>query len=96
LGQTELDRRNFEIREDTTAITVSRTEFRLLEYLAQQGARWVPAGELAEKVWDRAANSRSTATVRTHVQNVRQKLAALPNGQELIESWAGRGYRLRN
>lgn len=96
VGSTELDRNSLELREDGAAVTVSRTEFRLVEYLAQQGSRWVSSNELAEKVWERAANKRSAATVRTHVQNLRRKLAPLPHGGELIENWAGRGYRLRN
>jgi two-component system OmpR family response regulator len=96
VGHTELDRRSLGIREEGAAVTVSPTEFRLVEYLAQQGGRWVSANELAEKVWERAADRRSAATIRTHVQNLRQKLAPLPNGREFIQSWPRRGYRLRN
>jgi DNA-binding response OmpR family regulator len=94
IGHLELDRATYELRDDAAAVILSPTEFRLMEYLAQHQGRWVSSEELAEKVWERKAGSKSAGLVRSHVQNLRAKLRALPRGAELLQTWARRGYRL--
>lgn len=64
------------VRAAGIEVRLTRTEFRLLQYLAAQEPRWVKAGELLDNVLP-AQVTRDTTLVRVHMLNIRKKLGGL-------------------
>jgi DNA-binding response OmpR family regulator len=84
----EIDRERNEARVDGRPVTLSATEFRLLETLCRTPGRVFSRQLLVERVfgWDYEGGER---TVDVHVANLRRKLAR----PELIETVFGAGYK---
>ena len=72
----ELDPELPGIRSSGVEVRLTKTEFRLLEYLAAQEPRWVKASELLDNVLA-AQVTRDTTLVRVHMLNIRKKLGDL-------------------
>jgi DNA-binding response OmpR family regulator len=64
------------IRAGELDVRLTKTEFRLLEYLAARQPRWVKTGELLDNVLPQQV-TRDTTLVRVHLLNIRKKLGAL-------------------
>ncbi len=73
-------------------ITLTATEFKLLEYLLKSQGRVLTRDLLLDKVWGYDA-SVTTRTVDTHVKRLREKLG---EAGELVETVRGVGYRLKD
>lgn len=95
--QVELDG----LRIDFAAHTVTRegaeihltpTEFELLRTLARNRGRLMTHRALLSEVWG-PAWSEDTATLRTHIANLRRKVET-PAGSRLIRTDPGIGYRI--
>jgi DNA-binding response OmpR family regulator len=92
-GRLELDTLAMEARIDGIALTLTRTEYRLLEALATSpGVPWSRT-RLLERVfgWDYDGSER---TVDTHIANLRKKLSSGGPGVPAIATSFGRGYHL--
>jgi two-component system response regulator PhoP len=76
-----------------TAIELSPTEYRILEYLAHRPRAVVSKQELLEHLYDFDWEHHSNV-IEAHVSNLRRKLN-LPSTEPLIETLRHRGYRLR-
>jgi two-component system OmpR family response regulator len=72
------------------ALRLTDLEYRLLAYLAQQGARFVSKAELAEHLYGRGDPEPGFNTLEVIVARLRRKTDAAA-----IETVRGRGYRLR-
>jgi DNA-binding response OmpR family regulator len=94
MGNLEVDRTSQHLRGKDAEVLLTPREFQLIEYLALNEGRFVPTEELAEKVWHRRDGGKSAGLVRPTMQNLRSKLSALPNGEELIQTFPRRGYML--
>jgi DNA-binding winged helix-turn-helix (wHTH) protein len=68
-------------------LRLRRKAFAILRYLAQNPRRLLTHSEITEAVWGKIAMSESL--LRTHVRDLRRVI-----GKEIIETVAGRGYRL--
>lgn len=90
----ELDRKSQHLRGKGGEVLLTPREFQLIEYLALNEGRFIPAEELAEKVWHRTDGSKSAGLVRATMQNLRSKVSALTDGEELIQTFPRRGYLL--
>jgi two-component system, OmpR family, KDP operon response regulator KdpE len=83
---------------DLAARTVSAelhltpTEFQLLQVLVRNRGRLMTHQALLTEVWG-PAWAQDTATLRTHIANLRRKLEA-PDGERLIRTDPGVGYRI--
>lgn len=75
-------------------ILLTRKEYILLEYLAQNRDRVISRGDLMEHVWDMNADPFSN-TIEVHVRNLRKKLG-LKDKSSLIRTVSGRGYMLNS
>jgi two-component system, OmpR family, KDP operon response regulator KdpE len=89
------------LRIDLAAHTASRdggeihltpTEFELLRVLVRNRGRLMTHRALLTEVWGPAWGD-DTATLRTHVANLRRKIEA-PEGERLIRTDPGVGYRI--
>lgn len=90
-GSLELDRVRCQVRLDGKELSLTATEFRLLEYLMGRSGVVFSREQLLDAVWgnDRAVTDR---TVDVYVLRLRQKLEADPTNPQLIRSVRGFGY----
>ena len=92
-GGLSLDRGLFALAGDAGSITLTPTEFRLLEYLMERPGVVVSADELLEKVWGFFPQTGSRDIVRTHMRNLRAKIRHTTPGREIVRTLPRRGYR---
>jgi DNA-binding response OmpR family regulator len=87
----ELDRSSCEVRLDGSPLTLTATEFRLLEFLMSRPGVVFSREQLLDSVWghDRAVTDR---TVDVYILRLRQKIEADPANPILIRSVRGFGY----
>jgi hypothetical protein len=87
-GAVRLDPRSRSVQHEGRLLDVSRLEFDLLLFLARNPQQVFSRSQLLAQVW---GHTHTTArTVDVHVSRLRTKL----NGQELITTVYGIGYRL--
>jgi DNA-binding response OmpR family regulator len=90
-GGLELDRGTFRVRIDGADLSLTATEFRLLEFLMSRPGMVFSREHLLNAVWghDRAITDR---TVDVHILRLRQKVEKDPANPVLIRSVRGFGY----
>ena len=91
----ELDRSSCEARLDGQPLTLTATEFRLLEFLMSRPGVVFSREQLLDAVWghDRAVTDR---TVDVYILRLRQKIESDPANPSLIRSVRGFGYSFNN
>jgi DNA-binding response OmpR family regulator len=91
----ELDRSSCEVRLDGAALTLTATEFRLLEFLMSRPGVVFSREQLLDAVWghDRAVTDR---TVDVYILRLRQKIETDPANPLFIRSVRGFGYSFNN
>jgi two-component system OmpR family response regulator len=87
-GKLVLDTHRMSATYAGRPVRLSQLEFRFLHYVAHQGGRAVPAGELAEHLYG-TAETGDTNAIEALVVRLRRKLAP-----EVIETRRGFGYLL--
>lgn len=90
-GNIELDRTSCRVRLKGQPLTLTATEFRLLEFLMSRPGVVFSREQLLNAVWgyDRAVTDR---TVDVYILRLRQKTEADPTNPALIRSVRGFGY----
>lgn len=90
-GGLELDRTSCRVRLNGQALSLTATEFRLLEFLMSRPGIVFSREQLLDSVWghDRAVTDR---TVDVYILRLRQKTEADPTNPILIRSVRGFGY----
>jgi DNA-binding response OmpR family regulator len=90
-GTLELDRNSCVVRLNTEELSLTATEFRLLEYLMSRPGVVFSREQLLDAVWgqDRAVTDR---TVDVYVLRLRQKIEPDPANPKMIRSIRGFGY----
>jgi DNA-binding response OmpR family regulator len=93
IADLTLDTQKHEVHRDRRPITLTRTEFMLLEYLMRRAGRVVSRDDLIEAVWgiDRDVESN---TLDVFIFQLRSKLEASGAGR-LIQTVRGFGYTVR-
>jgi len=91
----ELDRSSCEVRLDGSLLTLTATEFRLLEFLMSRPGVVFSREQLLDAVWghDRAVTDR---TVDVYILRLRQKIESDPTNPLFIRSVRGFGYSFNN
>lgn len=91
----ELDRSSCEARLNGALLTLTATEFRLLEFLMTRPGVVFSREQLLDAVWghDRAVTDR---TVDVYILRLRQKIETDPANPSLIRSVRGFGYSFNN
>jgi len=89
----DMDESRYEAILDGQALDLTPVEFRLLKTLASRPGRIFPRGELLDSLY---ADHRIVAdrTVDSHVKNLRRKLQKVREGDDLIHSVYGVGYKI--
>ncbi|MCC6862594.1 MAG: response regulator transcription factor [Bryobacterales bacterium] len=90
-GGIELDRAGRQVRLDGETVSLTATEFRLLEFLMSRPGVVFTRDQLLSAVWghDRAVTDR---TVDVYILRLRQKLETDPADPAMIHSVRGFGY----
>lgn len=90
-ARLELDRSSCRVRLDGAALSLTATEFRLLEFLMSRPGVVFSREQLLDAVWghDRAVTDR---TVDVYILRLRQKVEADPANPVFIRSVRGFGY----
>ena len=73
---------------------LTRREMDIIVYLFRHRERIVSKGELLTEVWHYKDPDVETRTVDIHMLKLRKKIASLADGQVLIQTVRGEGYRL--
>jgi DNA-binding response OmpR family regulator len=89
VGPLRLDPARFQASRGGEVLELTAKEFSLLHYFMSHAGHVLSQEHLLEHVWDEMADP-MTNVVRVTVSNLRKKLGEPP----LIETIAGRGYRL--
>jgi two-component system KDP operon response regulator KdpE len=92
IGGLEVDFGAHTVSRDGEEIHLTPTEFELLRTLMRNRGRLMTHRALLTEVWG-PAWSEDTATLRTHVANLRRKVEA-GDGERLIRTDPGVGYRI--
>ena len=94
-GDVEIDVQNLSGRRGNEALTFTRREMEILEYLQRNTQRAVSRDELLTRVWgyDRSAEI-ETRTVDIHVAKLRRKIEHDPANPRHLLTVRGAGYRL--
>ncbi len=75
-------------------VTLTDTEFSILEYLLRNRGSTVTAPELYEGVWKERFLPGSGNTVMVHVLNLRRKIEENPSSPKIIRTVWGKGYQI--
>ncbi|PSU44887.1 DNA-binding response regulator [Photobacterium frigidiphilum] len=90
VGQISINMESREVNHDGDIVTLTRTEFELLVFLAKNAGRVFTRDELLDQVWG-YNHYPTTRTVDTHILQLRQKLMGIE-----IETLRGVGYRMKS
>jgi two-component system, OmpR family, KDP operon response regulator KdpE len=90
--QVDLDRR--EVRLAGDVVTLTPTEFRLLEVLVRRQGHAVSEADLVREVWGAYRQENATA-VRRYIWLLRKKIEPTPEEPRYIFTVRGYGYRLQ-
>ncbi|MGX6447971.1 response regulator [Patulibacter sp. S7RM1-6] len=92
LAGLEIDLADHRVLRDGDEVHLTRTEFALLREFVRNRGKLLTHQHLLLHVWG-AAYADDTATLRTHIANLRRKVEA-PDGPRAIRTETGVGYRL--
>ena len=90
----ELDLAARSVKVGGVPVTLTDTEYAILEYLVKNRGSVVTAAELYEAVWGEKFLSGSGNTVMVHVLNVRRKIEENPSKPRILRTVWGRGYQI--
>jgi len=93
-GRMLIDEERFAVYIDSVKQEFTLKEFELIRFLARYPGKVFTREQLLGQVWgyDYAGDSR---TVDVHIRHIRQKLEQLPQGDQIIETVRGVGYRFK-
>lgn len=94
-GTLTLDTTNFTVTRDGKEITLSKTEYSLLEYLLRNQNKTLSKEHIISHVWDYDSDILSN-TVEQYIGYLRAKIdKSFPNEKQLIHTVRGFGYSLK-
>jgi DNA-binding response OmpR family regulator len=93
IADLEVDTGTREVHRAGKPISLTRTEYNLLELLLRSGGRVVPREQIIDTVWGYGANVESN-TLDAFVSSLRSKIDP-PGASRLIQTVRGVGYALR-
>ena len=90
----DLDLDGRSVTSNGRTMTLTDTEYAILEHLLKNRGSVVTAAELYEAVWGEKFLSGSGNTVMVHVLNVRRKIEENPSKPRILRTVWGRGYQI--
>lgn len=93
VSDLSLDTVNYQVKRADTIITLSNTEYELLEYLMRNEGRILSKDNIINHVWDFDADVLPN-TVETYISYLRNKIDKPFDSPELIRTVRGFGYKI--
>lgn len=90
----EVDLETHSVKSSGKDVTLTDTEYAILEYLLKNRGSTVAAAELYESVWKERFLPGSGNTVMVHVLNLRRKIEETPSAPKIIRTVWGKGYQI--
>ena len=90
----EVDLETHSVKSSGKDVTLTDTEYAILEYLLKNRGSTVTAAELYESVWKERFLPGSGNTVMVHVLNLRRKIEETPSAPKIIRTGWGKGYQI--
>lgn len=90
----EVDLETHSVKSSGKDVTLTDTEYAILEYLLKNRGSTVTAAELYESVWKERFLPGSGNTVMVHVLNLRRKIEETPSASKIIRTVWGKGYQI--
>lgn len=90
----EVDLETHSVKSSGKDVTLTDTEYAILEYLLKNRGSTVTAAELYESVWKERLLPGSGNTVMVHVLNLRRKIEETPSAPKIIRTVWGKGYQI--
>lgn len=90
----EVDLETHSVKSSGKDVTLTDTEYDILEYLLKNRGSTVTAAELYESVWKERFLPGSGNTVMVHVLNLRRKIEETPSAPKIIRTVWGKGYQI--
>ena len=90
----EVDLETHSVKSSGKDVTLTDTEYAILEYLLKNRGCTVTAAELYESVWKERFLPGSGNTVMVHVLNLRRKIEETPSAPKIIRTVWGKGYQI--
>ena len=94
VGDLEVDLSGHSVKYQGSHVSLTDTEYAILEYLMKRRGNTVTAAELYESVWGEKFLSGSGNTVMVHVLNLRRKIEENPSSPKIIRTVWGKGYQI--
>ncbi|HBE69957.1 MAG TPA: hypothetical protein DDW52_17565 [Planctomycetaceae bacterium] len=93
-GPLSIDLSKHRVSRDGQSITLTPTEYRLLELLARNQGSTVTRQTLVEHLWNTGQTAGGTNVIEVHINRLRQKVEE-PDSPRLIRTVRGSGYCLQ-
>ena len=90
----EVDLETHSVKSSGKDVTLTDTEYAILEYLLKNRGSTVTAAERYESVWKERFLPGSVNTVMVHVLNLRRKIEETPSAPKIIRTVWGKGYQI--
>lgn len=90
----EVDLETHSVKSSGKDVTLTDTEYAILEYLLKNRGSTVTAAELYESVWKERFLPGSGNTVMVHVLYLRRKIEETPSAPKIIRTVWGKGYQI--
>ncbi len=90
----EVDFSSRSVKNNGNPISLTDTEYSILEYMLKNRGVTVTAADLYEAVWQEKFLSGSGNTVMVHVLNLRRKIEDDPSNPKILRTVWGRGYQI--
>ncbi|GGE67910.1 response regulator transcription factor [Priestia taiwanensis] len=93
INSLEINKKNHTVTVDGNRIKLTSIEFEILYLLASHPGRVFSSEEIFELVWKDVVCD-SNKTVMVHISNIREKLEKALNGEKIIHTVWGVGYKI--
>ena len=90
----EVDFSSRSVKNNGKPLSLTDTEYSILEHMLKNRGVTVTAAELYEAVWQEKFLSGSGNTVMVHVLNLRRKIEDDPSNPKILRTVWGRGYQI--
>ncbi len=90
----EVDLAGRSVKSGGREVSLTDTEFSILEHLLKNRGKTVTAADLYEAVWGERFLQGSGNTVMVHVLNLRRKIEENPSNPRIIRTVWGKGYQI--
>jgi len=95
IGELKIDPNGYRVMKGSKEIALTASEFKILQYLAENKGRVISRERLYETVWGENSFG-CDETIMVHIRHLREKIEDNPSAPKYIITMKGLGYKLVN